>query len=56
MAHTSSATMEIVEMLCWYCLFGIHLKSFVYTLMLALFTECFRRKLKKGEGGKKLED
>lgn len=48
--------MEIVEMVCWYCLFGIHLKSFVYTFMLAVFTECFRRKLKKGEGGKKLED
>lgn len=34
-------------MLCWHCLFGIHLESFVHTFVLALFTEHFRRKLKK---------
>lgn len=47
MAHTGTGIMEIAEMLCWYCLLGINLKSFVYSFLLALFIECLRRKLKK---------
>lgn len=49
-------------MLCWYCLFGINLESFVYSFLLALFIEQLRRKLetkqkqqKEKEGSEKVK-
>lgn len=57
MAYPGTGMMEIAEMLCWYCLLGMHLKKFCL-FSSACFVECLRRKLKtttKKEGSENVK-